>query len=98
MNSFSDFNINTNILVGDKIKMEDIINLTIEVHAFKIVPSKHPKEGFEKCLHIQIKTNGKDSILFTSSNVLINQISKVPKDGFPFSAKVVKTGKCLRFT
>ena len=98
MNSFSDFKIDTNILMGDKIKMEDILNVNIEVHAFKIVPSKHPKEGVEKCLHIQIKSNEKDSVLFTSSNVLIDQIGKVPKDGFPFSAKVLKSGKCLRFT
>jgi len=53
MNSFSDFKIDTNILMGDKIKMEDILNVNIEVHAFKIVP---------------------------------------------FSAKVLKSGKCLRFT
>ena len=98
MHKFSDFNIVSNAMIGDKVKVEDIINLPIEVHSFKIVPSKHPKEGFEKCLHIQIKVSDKDCVLFTSSNVLIDQIQKVPKEGFPFQAKIIKSGKSLRFT
>jgi uroporphyrinogen-III synthase len=98
MNSFSDFNIDTNILVGDKVKIQDIINLNIEVHVFKIMPSKHPKDGFEQCLHLQIKLDDKDFVIFTSSNVLIEQIKKVPDDGLPFTAKIIKSGKCLRFT
>lgn len=98
MNKFSDFNIGSSVLMGDKIKIEDVINLDLEVHTFKIVPSKHSKPGYEKCLHLQIKLNEKDYVLFTSSNVLIDQINKVPDDGFPFRAKIVKSGKCLRFT
>lgn len=98
MNKFSDFNIASSVLLGDKVKLEDVMNVDIEVHAFKIVASKHPKPGYEKCLHLQIKLNEKDCVLFTSSNVLINMIDKVPADGFPFKAKIVKSGKCLRFT
>jgi hypothetical protein len=98
MNNFSDFKIDTNVLVGSKINIEEVINSAIEVHSFKIVPSKHSKPGFEKCLHLQIKKDEKDFVLFTSSNVLINQISKVPLDGLPFKAKIVRAGKSLTFT
>src|SRR5690554_938963 len=97
MNSFSDFQIKTGILLGDKKKLEEVINLEIEVHDFKIVDSKHPKPGFEKCLHLQIKLSDKDYVLFTSSSVLIQQISKVPDNGMPFKTKIVKSGKSYQF-
>lgn len=98
MNKFSDFNVTTTFLVGDKIKIEDVLNVVIELHAFKIVDSKHPKEGYEKCLHLQIKTDSRERVLFTSSIVLIEQIKQIPKDGFPFKARIVRSGKSYQFT
>lgn len=98
MRKFSDFGINTGLFSGEKIKVEDVLNLELEVHKFQIKDSKHPKPGFEKCLHLQVKVNGKDRVLFTSSTVLISQINQVPADGFPFQARIVKNGKSYQFT
>ena len=98
MNKFSDFGISTGMLIGDKMKVEDVLNLDLEVHNFQIKDSKHPKPGFEKCLHLQIRIGGVDRVLFTSSTVLLGQIQKIPKNGLPFSAKIVKNGKSYQFT
>lgn len=97
MNSFSDFKIKTNLFIGDKITVESILNIEIEIHSFKIVDSKHPKPGFEKCLHLQVNKDSKHHVLFTSSSVLINQINKVPDEGLPFKTKIVKSGKSYQF-
>lgn len=97
MNKFSDFKIKTNLLIGDKIKVEDVINLPIEIHSFKISPSKHSKEVGDNCLYLQIRMHEKDYVLFTGSNVLMEQIKKVPENGFPFLGRIVKSGRCLQF-
>lgn len=98
MNNFKDFNIKPtlNTFVGDKIKIDRIINVPITVHDFKIEPST-VKEGTKR-LTLQIEKNQTRHIIFTGSKILQQQIQQVPKDKFPFSATIVKNNEYYEFT
>jgi hypothetical protein len=78
------------------LQVEDVINEEIIVHAFKIKDSKH-KAG-EKCLHIQLEKGDKKHVVFTGSTVLMDIIGRVPKESFPFSTKIIKEHKALKFS
>lgn len=98
MKSFKDFNIQpkTNSFVGDKINVQKLFNLTITVIDFKIEPSKHHK-GTE-LLTLQIEKSGEKRIVFTGSKVLIDQINRVPKNGFPFTTVIRGDNDYYEFT
>lgn len=98
MNAFKDFNIKPeiNAFVGDKIKIDRIINVPITVHDFKIEAST-VKEGTKR-LTLQIEKNQTKHIIFTGSKVLQQQIEKVPKDKFPFTATIIKDNEYFEFT
>jgi len=98
MKSFKDFNIKPKItsFVGDKIKMDRIINVPIIVHDYKIDESI-VKAG-TKCLTLQIEKNGSRHIIFTSSKILRQQIEAVPKTNFPFLTTIVKDNEYFEFT
>jgi hypothetical protein len=94
---FSDFaHVNTAI-IGDKIKIEDVLSKEIEVIGYKINDSKYKKKDNDKVLTLQFKLNGEDRILFTGSNVLMEQIETY-KDELPFLAKIEKVNKFYTFT
>jgi hypothetical protein len=99
MKSFSQFGIEPDIksLVGDKIKMDRILNREIVVEDFLIVPSKFT-EGNKDCLHVQISIGENKHIVFTGSNVLINMIKKVSKEDFPFKTTIIKSNEYFKFT
>jgi len=80
---------------GEKIKMSKVLNRKIEVHKFKIEPSKFNKGN---CLFIQITLNGTQHILFTGSIYLIETIQKVPKDSFPFTTTIIEDNERFKFT
>jgi hypothetical protein len=96
MKSFKDFGIKpaTKGLVGDKIKIEKILNRQITVHDFKIEPSKH-NQG--ECLHMQIQVGEEMRVVFTGSGVLIQEIREVPKEEFPFVTTIVKENDRFEF-
>lgn len=99
MKKFSDFNIlpmMNNTLVGLKIKMSGVLNRNIIVHDYKIVDSKH-HQG-EKCLYLQINLDGSMRVIFTGSAFLIDTVSKIPKDGFPFTTKIVEINQMFQFS
>lgn len=101
MNIFNSFNITVTArgFEGDKIKMSKILNREIEVHDFKIEPSKvFQDRGTGQCLHLQIAINGDKHIVFTSATALIEAIQKVPKDGFPFKTVIKQDGERFLFT
>ena len=84
---------------GDKISVDDIINCEIEVLEYKIAPSTlEKKKGNGMCLHLSLKHEGKQRVLFSGSIYLQEQIEKVGKDKFPFTATIKKDGKRLMFT
>src|ERR1041384_770795 len=88
MKSFKELGVKseTDNLVGDKIKITRIIDKLIEVHKYKIGPSKY--EGF--CLSLQIKFNDEMRVIFSRSKYLMDMIRKVPEDGLPFETKIIK--------
>ena len=97
--SFKDFKIEikTKNFTGDKIAIDRIINCEIQVHDMKIENSKYEK-GNGKCLCLQIVFNGDKRVLFTGSTRLMEQIEKVPVDGYPFIATIIKEDKQFKFT
>jgi hypothetical protein len=74
--------------------MGRILDKTICVHAFKIENSKY--EG--KCMHLQIELDGEKRIAFSGSAALMDQISKVPNDKFPFITTIKKINDHHEFT
>ena len=98
MNNFKDFNIKPKItsFVGEKIAVQKLFNLPIEVLDFKIEPSKK-KEGTE-LLTLQIEKAGEKRIVFTGSTILIQMIKKVPENRFPFTTTIKGDNEYYEFT
>lgn len=91
---FSDFADETKLFEGDKKKVDDILNKDILIIDFKIKDSKQ-KEGTSYAT-IQIRLNDKNHIIFTGSEVLINQLNKYKKNQ-PFYAVIKKIDKYYTF-
>ncbi len=72
MKKFGDF-AEENILDGDKIRIDDVINEEITILNFRVKESKL-KDG--DYLTLQISKNDKKHVIFTGSHVLIDQIKK----------------------
>lgn len=98
MNYFKDLGIKpkTNTFVGDKIKISRILNTEITIHDYKIEDSKQ-KQG-TKCLTLQIERNETKNVVFTGSTILMDMITQVPKDKFPFITKIVQENERYEFT
>lgn len=98
MNNFKDFNIQPkiNTFVGEKIQVQKLFNLPIKVLDFKIEPSK--KKADTRCLTVQIEKSGEKRIFFTGSTVLMDQISRVPRDKFPFMTTIKGDNNYYEFT
>lgn len=73
-------------LVGDKIKVERILEKQITIIDFDIVDSKF--DG--KCLQVQIEYNNEKRVIFTSAKRLISTMEKVDKTSLPFSTIIKK--------
>ena len=96
MKSFKDFGIKTEDkgFVGDKIKINKILNREIAVLAYKIGDSKY--NG--KCLHLQIQLGDTKHVVFTGSKNLMESIVMVSKDDFPFKTTIVEENERFEFT
>lgn len=97
MRKFSDFGIETNTqsFIGEKIKVERVLNQPIIVHKYKI---ENSKINSGKCLHLQIEYKGEKRVIFTGSTVLLDTILKLPADAFPFETTIVKSLDHYQFT
>lgn len=98
MNNFKNFKIKPNLtnFVGDKIKINKILNKEIIIQKFKIEDST-VKKG-TKCLILQIEYKDENHIIFTGSKILQEMIIQVPEDGFPFKTTIVLNHEHLEFT
>lgn len=96
MKAFKDLGIKSESkgFVGDKIKISKILNREIVVSEYKVVESNY--KG--KCLHLQIAIGENRHVVFTGSNNLIEQISKVEKADFPFTTTIVMEDERYEFT
>ena len=94
MKKFSDFATGNTAIMGDKIKLENILGKEIVIKGYKVGDSKY-NDG--KLLTLQFNLEEKEYIIFTGSSVLIKQIEKY-KDEIPFITKIEKVNKFYSFT
>lgn len=98
MNKFSDLNINKNLpMSGEKIKIKHILNQLIIIKDYKIIDSKYNKNKSGKCLEIQIIYNSEIRVVFTGSDVLIDQIKQIDKNFFPLETTITQNGDYFTF-
>lgn len=96
MKKFSEIS-NEKILDGDKIKIEDILNKEVQIIGFKISESKYKKNESGKCLTLQFIDNDKKIVLFTGSDVLLEQLEKYGSE-LPFLTTIRKINKYFTLT
>lgn len=98
MLQFKDFNIKPKeaSFVGDKIKIDRVLNIEITVFSYKIEDSK--KKPGTKFMTLQIERGNDKNVIFTGSTILMDMIEQVPKDSFPFRTKITKDNDRLEFT
>ena len=63
------------VLNGDKVRIESVLNLPLVVTGWEITRSKVKKD--EQCLKLQFELNGELHVCFTGSTVLISQIEAI---------------------
>ncbi len=93
MKQFSEFT-EENILDGDKMKIEDIVNEEITIQGYRIKESKYKDKEY---LTIQIIFKDKKFVVFTGSSVLLDQIKRY-KAEIPFLTTIRKINKYYSLT
>lgn len=96
LKKFSDFT-QENIMEGDKLTIANILNKEIVIMNYRIKNSKYSKSNSERCLSLQLELNKEKFVVFTGSNVLIEQIEKY-KDEIPFLTTIIKIDKYFTFS
>ena len=89
---FSDFAEEEISLEGVKVKVDCILNQEIYIIGYKIKKSRYSKNSSGKYLTIQFEQEGTTRILFTGSDVLIDQVCKYA-DEIPFITTIKKVDK-----
>lgn len=99
MKKFSDFGIKpvSQGLMGDKIKIDRVLNKEITVSDFRIVDSKFTDKGNGKRLDIQVEVDSTQRVIFTGSITLMEMIQRVPKTEFPFQTTIVRENERFEF-
>jgi RNA-directed DNA polymerase len=97
MKKFSDFATEEIPLIGDKVKLEDVLGKEVIITGYRISNSKFKDRDHGKCITIQFIMNDIQKIFFTGSEVLMNQIEKYKKE-MPFSTVVLKHQKYYTFS
>ena len=92
---FSDFAEEREVFDGDKKRIDDILNKEILIINFKIKDSKKRENSLYATIHIKI--DGNNYVVFTGSNVLIDQLEKY-KDNLPFYTAIKKIDRYYTFT
>lgn len=97
MNRFKEFNIKPNIsaFVGEKVRINKILNTEIIVHDFKIKDSE--KKPGTKYLTLQISRKEEKEVVFTGSKTLMDMIDQVPKEKFPFTTTIIQEDQMFQF-
>ena len=84
-------------MLGEKIKINKIINQEIEVLDFEVNTSKFEKSG-PKYLKLQIRFNGETRVVFTGANLLIKAAQKINKEQLPFATIIIEQNGFYQFT
>lgn len=96
MKDFAEFDIAAKkSFVGNKIYIESILEKPVVIEFFDIRPSK--KNDGTECLYMQIKHDGVDHVVFSSSTFLMEPLRRLSATDFPFSAKIVRVNRHFEF-
>ncbi len=90
---FSDFAGDIKVLDGKKKRVEDVLNVEILITGYRVKDSKFK----DKCLTIQFILGKDKYVLFTGSNVLIEQVQKY-ENKIPFYTTIKKIDKYYTLT
>jgi len=85
-------------LTGTKINIDEILNNRIEVHDFRIEPSKYAKNEGDKCLYLQFKFGDKMHVVFISAIGLMDVLQRIPETDRPFLTTIRKENRQYIFT
>lgn len=95
---FGDFADEPAMLDGAKARIEDVLNKEIKIIGHRIAPSKYTKNKSGLCLTLQfVDDEGRRLILFTGSDVLIEQVKKYENE-IPFYATIKKIDRYYLLT
>ena len=89
MKKFSDFSQEGKPLDGAKVAIERVLNREMLITGHKVTHSRYNDVGHGKCLTLQFELDGAKQVLFTGSQVLIDQLTKYA-DEIPFTATIIK--------
>lgn len=96
--NFSDFGIETKMAFeGNRIFAVEILNEPIIVHYYEIRPSKKAEKKGADYLYVQITYKDEKRLLMSESKYLMEDLDKVPEEGFPFQAKIIRNYKSFSF-
>lgn len=97
MKRYSDFAKDDVGLDGDKLRIDDSLNIDLVVIGYRLSQSKYEKNKSGKCLTLQVELDGKRRVIFTGSDVLVGQLEKYC-DEIPFSACIKKIDRYYTLT
>lgn len=97
MKRFADFAEPANILDGDKIRIDDVLNQEMTVIGCRFAASKYEKNKSGKCLTLQVLVNDQKRVVFTGSDVMIEQMQKYESQ-MPFLATIKKINRYYTLT
>lgn len=78
-------------------KITDLLNKEIVVIGYKITDSRYNASNGQRCLKLQFMLDGNKGIVFTGSDVLIDQIIKY-ESHIPFISVITKVDKYYSFS
>ena len=97
MQRFSDFATEDSPLEGERKRIDEVLNKEIVVTGERIRESKYKDEGRKRYMTLQVEIDGNKYVIFTGSEVLINQIEKY-REHIPFMATMKKVDRYYTFS
>jgi hypothetical protein len=92
MQRFADFADDPGILDGAKVRIDDVLNRELAITGYAVKTSKFSKNKSGKYLTLQFRLDDDKRVLFTGSDVLIDQMEKYG-DRVPFTATIRKVDR-----
>ena len=97
---FSEFAAHEGPLEGQKIRIDDVLNVELFVVAYRIKNSKYQRTSAPDCLTIQFEypdRPGERHVIFTGSTVLCDQLKRY-QDNLPFLATIKRIDRYFTLT
>lgn len=92
---FSDFAEEPTALEGNKVAIDSVLNKEIVITGYRVGKTKYERGSADQCLTLEFVLEGEKRVIFTGSNVLIEQMEKYGKE-IPFITEITKINKYYR--